>query len=141
MSGSPSSLGGILETVLYCAPAERERTERFYTEVLGLDAVSSWDDGTSFRVGSGVLLIFDLDKLAERDDPIAAHGSSGPGHACLVAGEGEYEAWKETLGSHGVEVVHEHEWRNGLRSFYFRDPAGNSVELAPPTIWGGGWEF
>ena len=25
-----------------------------------------------------------------------------------------------------------------LRSIYFRDPAGNSVEVAPPTLWQNG---
>ena len=32
-------------------------------------------------------------------------------------------------------------WPEGGRSIYFRDPAGNSLELAPPTLWGGGWDF
>ncbi len=31
-------------------------------------------------------------------------------------------------------------WDQGGTSLYFRDPAGNSIELAPPTLWGG-WEF
>ena len=29
----------------------------------------------------------------------------------------------------------------GVYRILVRDPAGNSVELAPPTIWGGGWRF
>jgi catechol 2,3-dioxygenase-like lactoylglutathione lyase family enzyme len=33
------------------------------------------------------------------------------------------------------------EWPRGGRSLYFRDPAGNSVELVTPGPWGlpGGW--
>lgn len=136
MAESPSQLRGILETVLYCAPAEREEVERFYSEVLGLAAVSSWADGTSFRVGPGVLLIFDLERLAERDDPIADHGSAGPGHACLLAADDEqYQGWKDRLGAAGVEITHEHEWRDGMRSFYFRDPAGNLLEIASGDLW------
>jgi hypothetical protein len=27
------------------------------------------------------------------------------------------------------------EWPGGGRSIYFRDPAGNSVELGTPAIW------
>ena len=27
-------------------------------------------------------------------------------------------------------------WPNGARSIYVRDPAGNSIELADPAIWG-----
>jgi catechol 2,3-dioxygenase-like lactoylglutathione lyase family enzyme len=41
----------------------------------------------------------------------------------------------------GVVIEQVVEWDQGSRSIYFRDPAGNSVELAPPTLWGGGWEF
>lgn len=139
MTEFPPSFSGVLETVLYCAPDERESVERFYSDVLGLSAVARWDDGTSYRVGAGVLLIFDLEKLARREGPIADHGSTGPGHACLLAG-GDYEGWSRRLDAHGVEIVHEHEWRDGMRSFYFRDPAGNLLEIASGDLWpdGGG---
>ncbi|HSI82055.1 MAG TPA: VOC family protein [Solirubrobacterales bacterium] len=126
---------GVLETVLYCAPSERAEVERFYSDALGLPAVARWDDGSSYRVGPGVLLIFDLDELGRRDDPIAAHGSSGPGHVCLLAAPGDYEGWKSRLADHGVEIVHEHEWRGQMRSFYFRDPAGNLLEIASGDLW------
>jgi hypothetical protein len=36
-----------------------------------------------------------------------------------------------------VEIEREVDWDEGGTSLYVRDPAGNSVELAPPTIWGG----
>jgi predicted enzyme related to lactoylglutathione lyase len=32
------------------------------------------------------------------------------------------------------------DWPGGGRSLYFRDPAGNSLELATPRIWGIGEE-
>ena len=35
----------------------------------------------------------------------------------------------------GVAIEAEVEWPSGGRSLYFRDPAGNVVELAPPTLW------
>jgi catechol 2,3-dioxygenase-like lactoylglutathione lyase family enzyme len=41
----------------------------------------------------------------------------------------------------GVSIEREVDWDEGGRSIYFRDPAGNVVELAPPTLWSGGWEF
>jgi catechol 2,3-dioxygenase-like lactoylglutathione lyase family enzyme len=137
----PESLppfSGILETVLYCEADEREQVERFYSDLLGLQAVARWEDGTSYRVGSGVLLIFDLERLGQREDPISAHGSAGPGHACLLAGGGDYERWKERLEVDGVEIAHEHEWSEGMRSFYFRDPAGNLIEIASGDLWPSG---
>lgn len=125
----------ILETVLYCSGAERTRTEAFYGELLGLDAVARWDDGVAYRVGPGVLLIFDRDSLAEREGPIAAHGTAGPNHACLLAAPGDYEDWKRRLEAASVEIAHEHEWREEMRSFYFRDPAGNLLEVASGDLW------
>ena len=48
----------------------------------------------------------------------------------------ELDAWKERLPAHGVAIEHEQAWPRGGRSFYVRDPAGNSIELATPRIWG-----
>jgi catechol 2,3-dioxygenase-like lactoylglutathione lyase family enzyme len=36
---------------------------------------------------------------------------------------------------HGVEIEAEVTWPSGGQSIYFRDPAGNSVELATPQTW------
>ena len=131
--GSPH-LVGVLETVLYHDGEAREAVERFYGEVLGLPAVAGWEDGVAFRIGAGVLLVFDRGRLAERSGMIAEHGTSGPGHVCLQAGGGEYERWREHLQAGGVEIVHDHEWDRG-RSFYFKDPAGNLLEIADSDIW------
>ena len=50
-------------------------------------------------------------------------------------------AWRKQLREAGIPIEREVDWDEGGRSLYFRDPAGNIVELAPLTIWGGGWEF
>jgi catechol 2,3-dioxygenase-like lactoylglutathione lyase family enzyme len=126
---------GVLETALYHGGGAREAIERFYGEVLGLPAVAAWPDGVAFRVGAGVLLLFDRERLAERDGPIADHGATGPGHVCLHAGDGAYERWRERLEAAGVEIVHDAEWGARGRSFYFKDPAGNLLEIADRDIW------
>ena len=51
------------------------------------------------------------------------------------------DAWRAHLQEHGVAIEMEVNWEQGGTSIYFRDPAGNSLELAPTTLWGGGWEF
>jgi catechol 2,3-dioxygenase-like lactoylglutathione lyase family enzyme len=126
---------GTLETSLYHEPQEREAVERFYAEALRLSLVARWDDGLAFRVGPGVILLFDRAGLAERSGPIADHGTTGPGHACLRAAPGDYERWREQLVEAEVEIVHDHEWSEGKRSFYFRDPAGNLLEVADADLW------
>ena len=126
---------GVLETTLYHDGGGREAIERFYGEVLGLPAVAGWPDGVAFRVGAGVLLLFDRERLAERPGPIADHGSSGPGHACLRAADGEFERWRQRLDAAGVAIVHDHDWSGRGRSFYFKDPAGNLLEVADRDIW------
>jgi len=45
-------------------------------------------------------------------------------------------AWKAHLQAHGIPIEAEIVWPNGARSLYVRDPAGNSVELATPSLWG-----
>lgn len=125
----------MLETALYYEHADKAEIARFYGEVLGLTPVADWNDGKAYRIGSGVLLLFDLELLAAREGPISAHGATGPGHACLLAPSGAYEAWRRRLREAGVEVTHEQEWDGGRRSFYFRDPAGNLLEVAERDIW------
>jgi catechol 2,3-dioxygenase-like lactoylglutathione lyase family enzyme len=127
---------GVLETCLYHDPTQTQAIERFYGETLGLALVSRWPGGMAFRAGAGVLLLFDRAELTRRDGPISAHGSDGPGHACLLAGgESRYEEWKSRLAEAGVAVTHEHEWPRQRRSIYFEDPAGNLLEIADDDLW------
>lgn len=124
----------VLETILYVD--DLPAAERFYGGLLGL-ALDSRKDGlfAFFRIGRAMLLLFDPQRsLANRGVP--AHGARGPGHVCLAVPEAELDGWKARLAAAGVAVEHEQAWPRGGRSFYVRDPAGNSVELATPRIWG-----
>ena len=47
----------------------------------------------------------------------------------------QIDAWRNWLAQHGVPVETEVTWPGGF-SLYFRDPAGNSLELATPEMWG-----
>jgi catechol 2,3-dioxygenase-like lactoylglutathione lyase family enzyme len=124
----------ILETSLYHDSAQRDQMDRFYGELLALPEVANWPDGMAFRLGDGVLLIFDRELIEDREEPMAQHGTSGPGHVCLVEDE-DYEGRKRRIAEAGVEITHEHEWDGGRRSFYFQDPAGNLLEIADGDLW------
>jgi catechol 2,3-dioxygenase-like lactoylglutathione lyase family enzyme len=135
MAEPAPSFGGVLETALYYGPAAQPQIDHFYSEILGLRAVASWDDGTAYRVGAGILLLFDRERLDQRTEPYSRHGATGSGHACLEASPGEYEAWKQRLAARGVTIDHEASWPGGGRSIYFRDPAGNLLEIADRDLW------
>ena len=130
-----NELTGILETALSFDHEVADETLAFYRKTLGLTEVASWREGTVFRLGAGVLLLFDRELLAENDSAVAQHGSSGIGHVCFLAAPDHYSAMRERLVEAGVEVEHDHEWNDDRRSFYFRDPAGNLLEVANADIW------
>lgn len=121
----------VLETVLYYGAEERDAVFRFYREVLGLEEV---DEGLAFRLGDGVVLLFDADASSRQERP-PPHGAHGAGHTCFVTERETYEAWKAHLGDRGVDVTDEISWGNGVRSFYFDDPAGNVLEIADGDMW------
>jgi|SRR5687767_10475255 len=129
----PPPVDGVLETVLYCRGSQLDEMRSFYSETLGLRAVFT-KHPIAFRVGPGVLLIFDADTSSIQDDP-PPHGSTGPSHACLVVGREPYEEWKSHLERAGVEIKKEIEWPGGRRSVYFDDPAGNLLEIADGDFW------
>ena len=128
----------ILESVIYAD--DLAAAERFYTEVLGLEKFSRFDVALSFRTDFGVLLIFDPDKAILPNRGVPSHGRHGPGHLAFAAQPDELDAWRAHLRQHGVAIEKEVDWEQGGTSIYFRDPAGNSIELAPLTLWGGEWE-
>lgn len=119
---------GIAEAVLYVD--DLAEATAFYQEVLQLPLSASFEDSRFLQTGPGSsLILFDRQKLARRESVIPAHGANGPGHVALAAPVEEMDAWRERLQQHGVAIEHEQRWPQGTRSIYFRDPAGNSVEL------------
>ncbi len=132
----PPLLGGIHETILYAA--DIPRVAAFYASLLGLRAISAPDsDAAAFRVptGDAVLLIFRPGYAATPNRGVPTHGSTGPGHVAFRVASGTLASWREHLNSQGVQIELERDWARGGSSIYFRDPAGNSVELVEGEIW------
>ena len=121
----------ILETVLYYGAEERDAVFRFYREVLGLEEVG---DGLAFRLGDGLVLLFDAEASSGQERP-PPHGARGAVHTCFVADPESYDGWKAHLAAHDVALTDEIAWKNGVRSFYFDDPAGNVLEIADGDMW------
>ena len=93
------------------------------------------DRGLAFRCGATVLLVFDSARTRIPDTDVPAHGATGEGHIAFAMDDSELDAWRGRLRESGIAIEAEVEWPTGGRSLYFRDPAGNVVELAPPTLW------
>src|SRR5215510_16400862 len=129
----------IFETVLYAE--DLAAVERFYRDAVGLEVMARGDLALVFRCGDGVLLVFDPRKSGASGRDVPSHGTSGAGHVAFAAKLQDLDSWREQLREAGISIEREVDWDEGGRSLYFRDPAGNVVELAPPTIWGGGWKF
>ena len=130
----------ILESALYVD--DLEAAAAFYGGVLGLEIITQAEGRhVFFRCGHGVLLLFNAEATEippppEARLPVPAHGARGPGHLCFAAGSEEIDRWKAALQSQGIAIEADFEWPNGGRSIYFRDPSGNSLEIAEPRIWG-----
>jgi len=126
----------ILETCL-CV-TDLEAAERFYVGLLGLETFAKVPGRhVFFRVGDGMFLLFDATETAKPSiTGLPTHGTVGPGHAAFAMPEGEIGAWRRRLSEHGVRLESDYTWPSGGRSLYFRDPSGNSIELATPKTWG-----
>ncbi|MBS3981503.1 MAG: VOC family protein [Rhodobacteraceae bacterium] len=128
----------ILETALY--GSDLVAMEAFYVGLLRLDVIARVEGRhVFFRVGAGVLLVFDPAATEVPSGnpamPVPVHGARGAGHVCFAASREEIEGWRQRFLAAGVAVEAEFDWPNGARSLYVRDPAGNSVEFAEPRLW------
>jgi len=125
----------ILETVLYAEDLDAAR--RFYVGLLGLEEISFDPDRDLFlKCENGVLILFKASKTLVTDAGVPGHGTTGAGHMAFSATHQELDQWTQRLESKGVSIVQHKTWRNGARSIYFLDPAGNILEFATPDLWG-----
>jgi catechol 2,3-dioxygenase-like lactoylglutathione lyase family enzyme len=135
-----AEIEAIIETGIYVD--DLGRAEAFYRDVLGLTVIGK-EVGRHvfFRVGQRNVLLAFNSAATLKGDVLPAHGAQGPGHFALGISAADLDAWRERLQSQGIAIEKEMQWPRGGRSLYFRDPAGNSVELITPGCWGlpSGW--
>lgn len=143
MEHSAPSLLGTLETALYAQ--DLPAATAFWQDVMGMELITAAPGRHAFfRITDDprpqVLLIFraeatEIPPAPDARLPVPPHGARGPGHFCLAVAPDQLDGWRTHLLRHGIEIEADLHWPNGARSVYFRDPAGNSIELADPTIW------
>jgi catechol 2,3-dioxygenase-like lactoylglutathione lyase family enzyme len=133
-----SKLSGVIETALYVDDLDRARA--FYTDVLGLEPLTSDARFMAFDVGGrNVLLLFRRGATRETvhlpGGTIPPHDGNGPIHVAFAIAAGELPAWEKRLGEHDVAVEGRTDWPRGGKSIYFRDPDNHLLELVTPGVW------
>lgn len=141
MSKAPHLIG-TLESALYAE--DLDAAAAFWTGIIGLPQIGHVPGRhVFFRCGSQILLVFDPRATIQPPAPdarlpVPPHGAQGAGHFCMAAAPETIGEWKTHLESKGVVIEADLDWPQGGRSIYFRDPAGNSIEIADPAIWSPG---
>ena len=131
----------VLRIVADLASETPQETAAFYERVLGLVRhAEAPGRHVFFKLADQVLLLFNPNQtlIPDTDDglPIPTHGAQGQGHICFRLDPNQEAAWRAHLEQEGVEIESDFIWPGtGARSIYFRDPAGNSVELGEAKIW------
>ncbi len=136
MDASPKA---VLETSLYVS--DLERAVAFYESVLGLRRIENGyfagGRGAALQVGAGpsVLLLFRAE-ITRKGGELPPHGTVGSGHVAFRVDPEDLPEWRKRLRDCGVTIEKEFAFEGQPPSVYFRDPDGNSLELAVSSIWG-----
>lgn len=136
---TPPKPTGTLEAALYAE--DLDAAIAFWTRIIGLRLLAHVAGRHAFFwTGNSMLLVFNPKATiqpppADARLPVPPHGSEGPGHICLSVDAHDFNDWRAHLTRHGIDIEAEFDWPQGGHSIYFRDPAGNSIELADPKIW------
>jgi catechol 2,3-dioxygenase-like lactoylglutathione lyase family enzyme len=122
------------ESCLYARDLDKMRA--FYEGVLGLEVISHVEGShVFFRAGDAVLLCFDPEASARKKEPPPHHGK-GELHIAFELDEAELEDWQQRIRNKGIPIEQVQDWHGGRkRSFYFRDPERNLVEILEKGIW------
>ena len=128
----------IIETCIYAE--NLDEVGEFYRRLLGVEPFAEHKDRhIFFKLENGMLLIFNP-STTSNDKNIPPHGCKGKCHVAFAVEYGNINEWKKKLKALGIEIEKEITWPAGGMSIYFRDPAGNSVEITTPDTWGFNWK-
>jgi catechol 2,3-dioxygenase-like lactoylglutathione lyase family enzyme len=104
-----------------------DRSEKFYTDILGFEKVGRTDRIVFLRAGD------DFFNLTYSENPITLNADGRHEiHSAFRLTPQAYENVLRTLPSKGVEIFKEEDRRAGVfvgRSAYIRDPDGNVIEF------------
>lgn len=123
----------IKETCIYVT--DLQRTKEFYVDKLGLSLISiAAGRHIFFRAGESVLLCFIAD-VTRKETIVPPHGASAGVHFAFEVERQDYDEAIQEIEKAGIQIIHHHNWKGGIRSFYFHDPDGNVVEILEEGMW------
>lgn len=123
----------IKETCIYVT--DLEKTKAFYLGTLGLPLISLVPERhVFFRAGESVLLCF-IAAQTENEKQLPPHGARGSVHFAFEVDTQQYAAALHKIKEAGIAILHQHTWKQQLRSFYFHDPDQNLVEVIEEGLW------
>ncbi|MCG8323689.1 MAG: VOC family protein [Cytophagales bacterium] len=123
----------IKETCLYIR--DIDASIKFYHEKLGFPIIGKKAGRhVFFRAGTSVLLCF-IAEATRNETLLPPHFAAGKQHLAFEVSPGDYQKHKAIIASKNIEIIHEQDWKNDLKSFYFEDPDGHLLEIVPYGIW------
>lgn len=135
MSNSNRTIKGLAEASIRVKDLDVMR--RFYKDVVGLEVLRQEEDYVFFKIAQGYgghtqnLALFEAanwDFLEGKSPQLSQEGSTLH-HIALNIDLEDFESEKRRLEGLGVKVqATEHAWIH-VRSLYFADPEGNTLEL------------
>jgi catechol-2,3-dioxygenase len=127
----------VIETSIYSS--DLESMKKFYVDILGLLPIEQERDKLIFlKAGKSMLLIFNPARTSVDNNRLPTHGAMSPPssiHFAMEIKEQDYKDWKKLLLKNSISIEKEVDWKNNSKSLYFRDPAGNLIELITPGGW------
>jgi catechol 2,3-dioxygenase-like lactoylglutathione lyase family enzyme len=124
----------VKEVALYVKDLQKSKT--FYHGLLGFPVIGMVENRhIFFRVGSTVLLCF-IAESTKHDTVLPPHFGYGQQHIAFEVPPSEYESWKDKITQLGIKIIHEHQWSEGVKSFYFKDEDEHILEIIPEKMWG-----
>jgi len=124
-----------METCIYSS--DLKEMKEFYQDKLGLELVSEeMGRHVFFKVGKNMLLIFNPKVTMHEKE--TKHGAITPpamNHFAFEIEKDDFHTIKIDILNKNIEIEKEVTWKNGGLSIYFRDPAGNLVEIITDNFW------
>lgn len=115
------------ETTIYVS--DLEVSESFYTNIVGLVVAERVKDQYAlFQYDDGTLILFQTPTTSIENEGTSS-GLNKLGQLSFGISSADISTWRKRLQNYDVSIEEEVAWPNGAQSIYFRDPAGNRIEL------------